>query len=91
MGYLQLQLRNARNDELCSLRISRLVASVSINPPSINNFNDHLNKYNRMLETHHRDGNQSNNFFENLEYAQNIKCARYIIHINRCTITLNFI
>ena len=53
------------------------MASVFIKQ-QINQFTNGLSIYNRDYEAHHRDGDRSNNFIENIQYvtrAQNMICA----------------
>jgi hypothetical protein len=77
--YLSLLLRNRTDDEIRTFKIRRLLASVFIKRQIINQFTNGLSIYNKDLEAHYRDGNRSNNFFENIKYvtrAQNLICAQ---------------
>jgi hypothetical protein len=77
-SYICVQLTNGTDGEVNKLTIHRLAASVFIKRQTINQFTNGLSIYNKDLESHHRDGNRSNNFFENIQFvtqAQNLICA----------------
>jgi hypothetical protein len=63
------------------MRLHRLVAAVFLkdHPNQCKQFTNHLfAKYNKIFDGHHKDGNPTNNHYENLQYvtpAQNKVCA----------------